>query len=206
MLNKTQLKKLINKAGKDGRLIWAYKDGIHYMSDSFFMLKANEKVFDSELVGLMYKYFNMKPKSGDKVYRNKVEEKYDEFTRKKKPVYSAAELENKDIFFFIENLRIADIFALVEFLNIYVHFSDNDAALYGEFNKERNTVVAINRYFHELIAWHDPKIHVPNTQYYRGKNRGIIFHDVDTDTKLLVLPCRIGRPKILSDRYVMENE
>lgn len=30
MINKAQLKKLINRAGKEGRLLWAYKDGVHY--------------------------------------------------------------------------------------------------------------------------------------------------------------------------------
>lgn len=32
---------------------------------------------------------------------------------------------------------------------------------------------------------------------------GIMFHDVNTDTVLWILPMRISRPKTLNDRYVI---
>ncbi len=205
MLNKVQLKKLINRAGKEGRLLWAYKDGIHYISDGYFVLKANEQVFDSELVGLMYKYFGMKPKSEDIAYKNQVEMKPDKVTGKQKPVYKAIEADVK-IDFFIDGTAIKDEYTLVEFLKTYVGWGNGEIALYGEFDKDVMTVIAVNRDFHELLAWNKTDVTVPCTQYYKGKFGGIMFHDINTDTVIWILSMRGKRPKTLADRYVMEYE
>jgi len=206
MINKAQLKKLINRAGKEGRLLWAYKDGVHYICDKFFMIKAPDSVFDSELVGLMYKYFNMKPKSGDQIYYNIVESERDKVTRKEKPVYKAEVHKTRDINFFIEGTEIKGEYGLVHFLDAFIAHKSGEVALYGEWDKETNRVTAIDRIYHELLAWNKPDITVPCTQYYKGKLGGIMFHEVNTDTVLWILPVRALRPKTLGSEYVMENE
>lgn len=185
MLEKKALKKFINAYGKEEQLIWGYKDGKHYLSNANVLICGTEAVFDTEILGLLYKYFGMIPKSSDAAYRNRKD--VDNHGNK---TYTCEKTE-RGLQAYMDLLQIKDEYPALTFSKVYVKpKTDDEIALYVD--ADNLACVCIKRMYHQLIDWDvfaGMIVHAP---------RGIIFEHFETGTTMMVCEVKASKASFLS--------
>jgi hypothetical protein len=188
MINKSQLKKIINEYGKESMLRWMVEDGNHYLTNGYMILRGNDKVFDTEIIGLLYKYFGRVPKAGEGVYVNEKykDPKTDEW-RYRSHIHKDMTIER-----FEGNLEITDDMMAFEFSGAFVHWANGEAAVYEHIDSRK--LFVIDRKYYDLID----KYHHPFAFRLMNYGFGCKFHDAVTGSQLTVMPlCKGSIPYII---------
>jgi hypothetical protein len=192
MINKKNLKKYINSYGKNCMLRWGVSGEYHYLSNGYSLIKGDSRVFDTEIIGLLYKYFGKIPTKKDGILRN--DEEYKEKLRIQ--VYVSKQCNNT-IKMFEELTKVEDDYPTYKFAEISIcrpqYLSHNEMMIYASGNK----LSVVDRKLHELIDYDVfrgiiKKKPVPYTP--------LIFADNKTSTVYCIMPIRSDSvPEIINN-------